>query len=117
MRNVTPVRHECAKTPEPWLAQFELRIVNAGDDHRGDRTVRQRRGACIGTRPAAGRNAMRPLREISLAEIETENCREFLDYWESKKKGSDPPLRRDFDPLIEKPHLVHNVFIEQSCEE
>jgi len=53
----------------------------------------------------------KPLREITLSEITAADCREFLEYWASKRTGPDPPARRTLDPLIEKPRLAPCMYI------
>jgi hypothetical protein len=49
--------------------------------------------------------------EIPLAELRSPICREFYLYWDGKRSGAQPPLRRDLDPPIDKPHLAQNLAI------
>src|SRR5688500_4906557 len=66
-----------------------------------------------GQRPGVPRSRMetKSLREIVLSEITAADCREFLEYWASKRTGPGPPARRTLDPLIEKPYLAPCMFI------
>jgi hypothetical protein len=57
--------------------------------------------------------ARRPLREVPLSALRSAECREFLQYWESKRTGPAPPFRGSFDPLTEKPRLAPNLFIQE----
>jgi hypothetical protein len=49
--------------------------------------------------------------EVALDELTSPACREFLAYWSAKRQADGAPLRKDFDPLIEKPHLVPSMAI------
>jgi hypothetical protein len=53
----------------------------------------------------------KPLREIPIAAADAPGCREFFDYWASKREGGEVPRRRAFDPLLEIPHLAPRLFL------
>jgi hypothetical protein len=55
--------------------------------------------------------AVGALHEIAIEQVDEPTCLEFLDYWHKKRIGLEPPTRRSFDPLIEKPHLAPQLMI------